>query len=95
MIRDYMKAWFVFIPDEWGELVHATTRGRAKALIMQEFGVEEYIFLGATRVKGLDNRPITFENCDRANFHYVDEDGNPLKEEDFFNVCKCDICRGV
>lgn len=90
-----MKAWFVFIPDEWGELIHATTRGRAKAMIMHEFDVEQYTFLGAIRVKGLDNVPITYENCDKADFHYVDEDGDPLDPGDFFNVCKCDICRRV
>lgn len=87
-----MKAWFVFIPDEWGELVHAETRGKAKALIMSKFGVEDYTFLGATRVPKLDDLPFTFDNLNKADWHYLDEDGNPLPENEFFNVCKCPIC---
>lgn len=87
-----MKAWFVFIPDEWGELVHADTRGKAKAFVMAEFGVDEFIWLGATRVPKMDDIAFTYKNLDEHDWHYFDEDGQPLKEIDFFNVCKCDIC---
>lgn len=89
-----MKAWFVFIPDEWGELVHAETRGKAKAFIMHEFDVEQYIDLQATRVKGLDGVPITCENAHKANFHYYDEDGLLLTPDEFPKTCKCEICNG-
>ncbi len=87
------KAWFVFLPEEWGELVHAETAGKAKVKILGEFGGDfDYTELRATRVKGFDGIPITFQNCDVANWHYVDEDGNPLKEDEFFNICGCKIC---
>lgn len=90
-----MKAWFVFIPDEWGELIHADTRGKAKTLIMQEFGVDDYLYLGAARVSRLDNVAFTFQHLCQARWNYVDEDGKPLKEVDFYNVCKCNICKGA
>jgi len=89
-----MKAWFVFILDEWGELMHANTRGRAKALVMQEFGVDEFIMLGATRVPKMDDKAFTFKNLDEVGWHYLGEDGENLKEIDFYNACKCNICTG-
>lgn len=87
-----MKAWFVFVPEEWGEIVHAETRGKAKAIIMHEFGVEDFTYMSATRVKGLDDKPITYQNCIDAPFNWLDEDGRPLKEIDFYNVCRCEVC---
>lgn len=89
-----MKAWFVYISDEWGELVHAETRGKAKVKVMREFDVDEYICLGAIRKPKLDNKPFTFENLEAANFHYFDEDGEPLTIKDFYNSCKCELCYG-
>jgi hypothetical protein len=90
-----MKAWFVFIPDEWGELIHAETRGKAKVKIMHEFGVDEFIDLQATRVPKLDGKAFTFKNLAEAEFQYLDEDGNPLKEKDLYNACGCEICEGA
>lgn len=91
-----MKAWWVFIPGEWGELVHAYTRGEAKYKIMSELGLEleDFIYLRVHRMKKLDDKALTFQNLAEADFHYLDEDGQPLKEDEYFNVCKCEICKG-
>lgn len=90
-----MKAWFVFIEDEWGELVHADTRGKAKFEVMCEFNVDEFISLQAHRVKRLDDKPFTFQNLIDTEWKYVDEDGQPLQEIDFYNSCTCEICKGA
>lgn len=88
-----MKAWFVFT-EEWGELIHAETAGKAKSMIMAEFGVDEYIWLSARRVPRLDDKAFTYKNLTEANWHYYDEDGELLKVIDYYNVCKCELCSG-
>lgn len=91
-----MKAWFVFC-DEWGELIHADTRGKAKMAVINEFGidvVDNLMSLHSVRKPKLDDKPLTYQNTIDAGFPWVDEDGSPLKEEDFFNICKCAVCTG-
>jgi hypothetical protein len=63
-----MKAWIVYCGDEWNELTHANTAGKAKVAIMKSIGFDNYIYLGAKRLPGLDDKPITYQNAKDAGF---------------------------
>jgi len=95
-----MKAWMV----SWGDpydgciLIHAETRGKAMHLGQNELDCDVFIEMRAVRIKGLDDKPITYQNADDVGFHYTDpehgdEDGYMLPEH-FTNYCECDICKG-
>jgi len=44
----------------------------------------------------MDNLSFTPENLDsKTNFHYEDEDGEPLSNENFENDCRCAICTNI
>lgn len=88
-----LKAWKVYIPDQWCSLVHAETRG--KAIVQVRCNVsdfEEYIDFRAQRLPGLDDRPITYQNAKDAGFEYLDEYNFLLPEDWFTNDCHCEIC---
>ena len=70
-----MKAWIVYYYDnEWCDLVHAETRGKACAYIRDVIDTGlDFIDFRAVRLPGLDNKPITYENAVEAGFHYLDK----------------------
>ena len=91
-----MKAWKVFCMDEWMTLMHADTRGKAIQSARDNVdGGESFIDFRAIRVPGLDDKPFTWNNVDAEEVGYVDEDGNPLQENEYFNDCRCSICKGI
>ena len=95
-----MKGWIVWFGDDVCTLVHADTRGRAKLLGKGILGSDEFTEMRALRMKGLDDKPITYQNAKDDGFQYTnggysedgDEDGYLLPEL-FTNDCHCDICR--
>lgn len=92
-----MKAWVVSYDHEFCSLFHAETSGKAKMLLMGEYGRDgDFVDYRARRLPGLDDRPITYENAKAAGFEYQDESGDtiPLEELIFTNDCHCDICKG-
>ena len=92
-----MKAWIVYYDDEWCSLVHAETRGKACAYIMNKIDPGDgFIHFHALRLPDLDNKPITFGNAGSAGFFYKDEQefGTVFyPEETFINDCACKICK--
>lgn len=91
-----MKAWVVFYGEQWCVLLHADTRGKAQALAMGlDHGDNDFVRYRAIRLPGLDDKPITFDNAHEAGFHYYDDydDGIPIEPEDFFNDCRCELCK--
>ena len=95
-----MKAWIITNLGEWEEyciLVHAETRGKAKAYGQARdpgFGFDDFTFISARRLPGLDGLPFTIENNRAAGFRYQDDDGNDIVDGEFYNDCGCGICRG-
>ena len=92
-----MKAWIVYYCDEWCSLVHAETRGKACAYIMNKIDPGDgFICFRAIRLPGLDNKPITYVNAADAGFFYKDEQefgAGLIQEESFINDCRCKICK--
>lgn len=89
-----MKAWEVWLADEWLTLVHAETAGKAKMAVINLYGDDysEYIDYRAKRMPKLDNKPFTYKTCLDAGFQYHDEDGLYLNPDEFINDCPCEIC---
>ena len=88
-----MKAWFVWIGDEWGDWVHGSTATEAKTMFWNFWGdiAEEWIYLQPIRCPRLDGIPITRENIAIGFSPYeIDEYG--IKHRDL--ICKCEICKG-
>lgn len=89
-----MKAWKVFIPDEWCTLMHADTRGQAieeARKWVNDFN--EFTQFRAHRLPGLDGKPITWKNAFDAGFEYYDDNtGDTILEDQFINDCHCGIC---
>ncbi len=75
-----MKAFFIWVDDEWGDYVHGLTVSSAKTMFMNtwssEFDLEGWISLRPRRYPRLDNIPIT-----------ADSIGEP-----WFPICSCPIC---
>jgi hypothetical protein len=85
---------------DWCLLVHGETPGKAKSRFLRIDPCDGwdggYTDIRLTRIPGLDNRPITFENAHTAGFHYAyEEEGEPDfdYEKAFSNECDCPICR--
>ena len=81
-----MKGWFVWgDPGEWGDYVHGETASQAKSMLWREFPLEidEWINMRALRRPELDNIPITKNSLDA-----IDN-----KNEHWYTVCKCQLCR--
>ena len=91
-----MKAWVVYYEDDWCSLVHAKTRGKACAYIMNKIDPGEgFICFHALRLPGLDDKPITYENAADIGFFYQDEFNNENRitpKESFINDCACKTC---
>ena len=94
-----MKAYrAAFDQEEWCVLVHGETAGKAKARFMRVspnpwFDNSMWTEIRLLRVSGLDDKPITFENCQIAGFNYLDEEDEPSPESQFYNYCNCPICK--
>ena len=93
-----MKAW---ICDNlsWPEyciLVHAETRGKAKARAHAcdpGFSFDDFTEIRARRFPGLDDKPFNVDNNKAAGFCYQDDDGNDIIDDFFINDCGCELCR--
>lgn len=96
-MKPKMKAYIARELDEWiCTLVHGETPGQAKTRAIGHGALEtaEYLDVRLTRLPGLDDKPITFENAKSSGFEYVYEDGSePIPENEFTNECGCEICR--
>ena len=87
-----MKAWFVWIGDEWGDWVHGATATEAKKMFWRWWAseAEEWTYLNPIRCPRLDNIPITREN--------IALDLTPAEIEEYeINyrdlICTCEICK--
>lgn len=94
-----LKAYQAEFEDgEWCVLIHGETAGKAKARFMRVqpdpwFDESMWVEIRLKRVPGLDDKSITFENCQAAGFNYTDEYGEPGPESQFYNYCDCPICK--
>lgn len=93
-----LKAFIVnYVNGDYVSLVHAETRGKAKKRFDQFYCEGDFIDIRTRRIPELDNVPFTFENADKAGFHFIDgydDDGNEIICNDFWCECNCVICRG-
>ena len=80
-----MKAWFVWVGDEWGDYVHGETASKAKSMFWKSWSSEadEWTNLCPVRMPELDGIPIT-----AANISTVSEDN-----ELWYSICDCEICK--
>lgn len=78
--------WVVSIPGYCMTLVHASRESLAKVFGKWFFDCD-YTDVRATRLPGLDGKPITQENAREAGFQYEGDD-----DPDFVNDCNCHIC---
>jgi hypothetical protein len=99
-----MKAWVVSdLSNDWCGLLHAETRGDAKVKASREYYID-FVDVRVSRLPGLDDKPITYDNAKAAGFRYEDPLGDGeydeydgicyMKPEHFSNWCRCDICTG-
>ena len=76
-----MKAWFVWVGDEWGDYVHGETASKAKAMFMTVWhGESEWVELRPLRFKELDDIPINKETLTK------------LGVLGFYPICDCELC---
>ena len=80
-----MKAWFVWVGDEWGDYVHGETAAKAKAIFWEKWAWEadEWIYLRAVRCPEFDDIPITQE---------VITSHNGEETTWWYPICDCEIC---
>ena len=93
-----MKAWIITNLKDWGYciLVHAETRGKAKArghALDPGFEFDDFTEISARRFPGLDGKPFNAENNKAAGFCYQDDDGNDIVDAEFYNDCDCELCK--
>lgn len=93
-----MKAWIGRIEgEEWVMPIHGETAGKGKAFFLKcspiMLGASDFLFVRLRRFHALDDKPFTPENLEAADWHYVDEDGEDLSNENFINDCSCEVCR--
>jgi hypothetical protein len=92
------KAWFLFRADEYrGYVVHAETRGEAKAIGMRYSDIffldpQDWNYLHAHRHPALDDKPITIESLIESGIDMTFE-GEPITELDI--KCRCELCKAV
>lgn len=88
-----MKAWFVWIMDEWGDYVHGETPGKAKSMFWKEWGDEadEWINLRPIRIPDLDNIPLTRENI--AKYQGKRLLGDQDDYGNWWPICDCSVCK--
>ena len=85
-----MKAWFVWVDDEWGDYVHGNTRSEAKAMMWRYWSLEvdEWVYMRALHTPRLDDIPITSKTI------LDGYDAEQQKEYDGYwhPICKCELC---
>ena len=90
-----MKAYFVWIMDEWGDFVHGETAGKAKSMFWQEWAQEadEWINMRPIRVSALDDVPLTRQNIKE---YQLSRGHSYMGEEytEWWPICDCPICKG-
>ena len=88
-----MKAWFVWVGEEWGDWVHGETATEAKKMFWKWWAseAEEWIRLDPIRCHWLDDIPITRENIS-LNLSQGEIDECEIKYRDL--ICTCEICQG-
>ena len=89
-----MKAWFVWIGEEWGDWVHGETATEAKTMFWNWWGTEaeEWIRMQPIRYPRFDGVPITRESiAEGLTKQQIYEWG--IKHRDL--ICRCDICKGI
>ena len=81
-----MKAWFVWIDDEWGDYVHGNTAGQAKSMFLRAWNtdVDDFCSLRPMRVPDLDDKPLTAETISA-----IREENDPWNEH---IICRCKLC---
>lgn len=83
--------------EEWVLPIHGETRGKAKSNFMRFAPVDtsdlDFRLVRVKRLPAMDDKPFTPENLNAADWHYVDEDGEPLSNANFVNDCRCAVCR--
>ena len=88
-----------FEGEEWCIPIHGETRGKAKVNFLHHNPMvsdqSDFVFIRLGRFKALDDKPFTPENLNDSGWNYVDEDGQPLSNENFINDCQCLVCRGA
>ncbi|MBA4375820.1 MAG: hypothetical protein C0401_06575 [Anaerolinea sp.] len=93
-----VKAWIGRVEgEEWVMPIHGKTAGKAKAFFLKCSPVileaSDFLFVRLRRLPALDDKPFTPENLEAPDWHYVDEDGEDLSNENFINDCSCEVCR--
>ena len=96
-MTDKMLAFIGFQEgEEWCLPIHGATRGKAKTNFMRFAPVDasdlDFRLVHLKRLPAMDNKPFTPENLNVADWHYVDEDGEPLSNANFINDCRCPVC---
>ncbi len=83
-----MKAYFVWVGDEWGDYVHGETASKAKAMFWRTWETEaiDWTYLRPIRVPRLDNIPMTVRNIK------VEADNAAYEAAGWVPTCKCKIC---
>ena len=86
-----MKAYFVWIGEEWGDWVHGKTANEAKKMFWKHWSdiAENWTEMRPIRNPKLDNIPITRENL-FALFTPEEIEEWDIKIRDF--ICTCEIC---
>ena len=86
-----MKAYFVWIGEEWGDWVHGETVTEAKKMFWKHWSdiVENWTEMRPIRNPKLDNIPITRENL-FALFTPEEIEEWDIKIRDL--ICTCEIC---
>lgn len=88
------KAWFVYANDgeHRGYVVHAETRGKAKAKTRGNFAFDDWDWIGikAERFPKLDDVPVTIQNLIDAGIDMTFE-GEPIMDIDL--KCDCEFCQ--
>lgn len=87
--------------EEWCMPVHGETRGKAKSNFWKWSGVqagfwstkEDFLFIRLTRFPELDDKPFTPANLEASGWHYTDEDGEPISNDNFIIDCRCSVCK--
>ena len=87
-----MKAWFVWIGDEWGDWVHGETATEAKKMFWKWWAseAEEWTCLSPIRCPRLDDIPITRKNISLELTPGEIEEWE-INYRDL--ICDCEICK--
>ena len=89
-----MKAWFVWVDDEWGDWVHGKTATEAKKMFWKWWAseAEEWTYLNPIRCPKFDGIPLTRENI-TLEFSPGEIDEYEIKNRDL--ICDCELCKAA